>query len=62
MLMFDNSKITGRFQQNVVHCDYSVGALRLRGWSIAALRLGFRHSGSEAFRHWGIPTINYIIP
>ncbi|KAK2192270.1 hypothetical protein NP493_35g02013 [Ridgeia piscesae] len=37
--MFDNSKITEAFQPKVVHCDYTVGALRLRGWTIATFRL-----------------------
>ena len=51
------------------HCDFAVGALRLRGWGIAtsrlghcdfavgALRVGLRHSGRGAFRQWGIATI-----
>ena len=47
------------------HCDFAVGALRLRGWGIATRFGAFRswgiqavgHSGSGAFRQWGIVTI-----
>ena len=39
LVYFDNSKITGAFRPKVVHCDCTVGALQLRGWSIATLRL-----------------------
>ena len=43
---FDNSKTTGALQPKVVHCDYTVRALRLCDWCIAN-RLG-------VFRPWGI--------
>ena len=48
--MFDNSKITEAFQPKVVHCDYTVGALRLRGWTIATFRLVHCNQVWGAFR------------
>ena len=47
VVRFDNSKITGIFRPEVVHCNYNVGALGL----------GLGHSGRGAFRQRGIPTI-----
>ena len=46
---FDKSKITRAFQQKVVQCDYTVGALRPPrlehcDFPIGALRLGLGHS------------------
>ena len=48
---FDNNKITGAFRPKVGHCDFPVGALRLRDWGIAT-RFG-------AFRSWGIQAVGH---
>ena len=48
---FDNNKITVVFRPKVGHCDFAVGALRLRDWGIAT-RFG-------AFRSWGIQAVGH---